>query len=197
MKTTSIRWGLLLGCGWFVILYAAAIILSPADPGNSSWSGFVILVSATVCLVLMVVVLGTYFYRRWRRVTLAPNKAAYIAWLCFETACTIALTGGLIWIFASSARVDSIAGMRQNTLRQDLMTMRAIISQFTLETHKRPHSLDDLVKAGYLKEIPTDPMTGRKDTWVLKCSKDPANPGVEEIESGYPVGTNRRISHCD
>ena len=87
--------------------------------------------------------------------------------------------------------------MRDLTVRQDLLTMRALIGQFTLDKHKLPRSLLDLVAGGYLKEVPTDPMTGRKDTWVLKCSNDPATPGIESIDSGYGADTHRGIARCD
>ena len=63
---------------------------------------------------------------------------------------------------------DSVTKMRGLTLRQDLFTMRAIVDQFTLDRHRRPQSLNDLIAAGYLKHVPTDPMTGRNDTWKTR-----------------------------
>jgi general secretion pathway protein G len=56
--------------------------------------------------------------------------------------------------------------------------MRSIIGQYTLDHHRRPQSLDDLVTSGYLKEVAPDPMSGRKDTWVLEWSDDPKSPGI-------------------
>jgi len=82
-------------------------------------------------------------------------------------------------------------------LRQDLVTMRAIISQYTLDKHKPPLSLDDLVAAGYLKEVPTDPMTGRKDTWVVMCSSDRSLHGIVGIDSGYGNADNKRTLRRD
>ena len=86
---------------------------------------------------------------------------------------------------------------REDTVRQDLFVMRAIVSQFTLDKQKRPHSLNDLVVAGYLKKIPKDPMTGRNDTWILKCSNDPAQAGIEGIESGHSSVMGKSIARCD
>jgi competence protein ComGC len=34
--------------------------------------------------------------------------------------------------------------------------MNEITNQYTLDKHKRPQSLDDLVAAGYLKEVPAN-----------------------------------------
>jgi general secretion pathway protein G len=61
---------------------------------------------------------------------------------------------------------QSILRARESVLRQNLFTMRSVISQYTLDKQKAPQSLDDLVSAGYLKQLPTDPMTGRNDTWA-------------------------------
>jgi general secretion pathway protein G len=86
-------------------------------------------------------------------------------------------------LFVSSAHVDSISRMRELTLRQDLFVMRGMVAQYTLDKHERPQSLDDLVVAGYLKQVPTDPMSGRNDTWVLEWSDDPKTPGIIGIRS--------------
>jgi len=61
---------------------------------------------------------------------------------------------------------QSILRARESVLRQNLFTMRSVISQYTLDKQKAPQSLDDLVTAGYLKQLPTDPMTGHSDSWT-------------------------------
>jgi general secretion pathway protein G len=61
---------------------------------------------------------------------------------------------------------QSIVRARESVLKQNLFTLRSVISQYTLDKQKAPQSLDDLVSAGYLKQIPSDPMTGKNDTWV-------------------------------
>jgi competence protein ComGC len=91
---------------------------------------------------------------------------------------------------------------RELIIRQDFLIMRSLIGQYTLDKQKRPHSLDDLVVAGYLKDVPIDPTTKRKDTWILECSKDPRTPGIIAIgaillrvvsarESGSPAADTR------
>jgi competence protein ComGC len=64
-----------------------------------------------------------------------------------------------------SCNQDNIRRSREAVLRQDLLTLRSLISQYTLDRQKVPQSLDDLVRAGYLKQVPFDPITGRRDTW--------------------------------
>jgi general secretion pathway protein G len=79
---------------------------------------------------------------------------------------------------------DSVVKMRERTLRQDVIVVRALIAQYTLDLHRRPQSLEDLVTSGYLKRVPTDPLTGRNDTWVAEWSNDPKMPGIVGIRSG-------------
>src|SRR5271163_5372666 len=61
---------------------------------------------------------------------------------------------------------QSVVRARESVLRQDLFTLRSVISQYTLDKAKAPQGLDDLVSAGYLKQLPTDPMTLRNDSWA-------------------------------
>lgn len=86
---------------------------------------------------------------------------------------------------------------RKLTRRQNLFAMRAVIKQYTLDKQRRPHSLDDLVRSGYLKYVLVDPMTGRKDTWIAECSNDPAAPGIVSISPGYRSATSHGVAHCD
>jgi general secretion pathway protein G len=93
--------------------------------------------------------------------------------------------------------VTSPRQARERVLRQDLRTMNAVITQYTLDKQLPPHSLDDLVVAGYLKEVPHDPMTGRKDTWVVRCSSNLSRRGIVGIESGYESTSNKGSLRCD
>ena len=61
--------------------------------------------------------------------------------------------------------------------------MRSVLDQYVMDKGTRPQSLDALVKAGYLKQIPVDPMTRRNDSWVLERSNDPTKPGIVNIRS--------------
>jgi hypothetical protein len=59
----------------------------------------------------------------------------------------------------------SVRRMREAALSQDLWVMRECIDNFTKDREQPPQSLQDLVDGEYLPEIPTDPLTGRKD-WI-------------------------------
>ena len=83
---------------------------------------------------------------------------------------------------------QSIIRARETTLRQNLATLNKVIDQYTLDKQKAPQSLDDLVSAGYLKQIPYD-ITGNRDTWVLEQedslkSIDQTQPGIVGVHSG-------------
>lgn len=86
---------------------------------------------------------------------------------------------------------QSVVRARESTLRQDLFQMRQLIDQYTLDKQKAPQSLDDLVTAGYLREIPIDPITRTRDTWVteqedLYNSIDQTETGITNVHSGAP-----------
>ena len=90
---------------------------------------------------------------------------------------------------------QSIARAREAVLRQNLFTMRSVIDQYSMDKQKAPQSLDDLVQAGYLKQIPTDPMTNSKDTWQtvqedVLVSVDQNQPGITDVHSGSEANSS-------
>ena len=52
---------------------------------------------------------------------------------------------------------QSLMRAHEAALKHDLFVMRNAIQQYTLDKEAGPTSLDDLVRAGYLREIPRDP----------------------------------------
>jgi general secretion pathway protein G len=89
----------------------------------------------------------------------------------------------------------SILHAREAVLRQDLQTMRQAIDNYTLDKQQAPQSLDDLVDAHYLREVPVDPITRQKD-WVTHLGDTVLTPeqtgsGIDDVHSGSDqVGTN-------
>ena len=83
----------------------------------------------------------------------------------------------------------SVVRAREAVLRQNLFTMRSVIDQYSMDKEKAPQSLQDLVDAGYLKQIPMDPMTNSRDTWQTVqedtlVSVDQDQPGITDVHSG-------------
>jgi general secretion pathway protein G len=83
----------------------------------------------------------------------------------------------------------SILRAKESVLLQNLFTLRSLISQYTLDKQKAPQSLEDLVTAGYIKQIPVDPFTGKNDTWTVEqedysLSVDQQETGITDVHSG-------------
>ena len=82
---------------------------------------------------------------------------------------------------------QSIVQARESVLRSNLATLRSVISQYTLDKQKAPQSLDDLVTAGYLRQVPVDPMT-REPNWEVVqedvlMAVDQQEPGIIDVHS--------------
>ncbi len=80
----------------------------------------------------------------------------------------------------------TIMHARETILRDDLYKMRSLLDQYAADKGKLPQSLDDLVSAGYLREIPKDPITDNKD-WNVVTGEDPysteGGSGVTDVHS--------------
>ena len=90
---------------------------------------------------------------------------------------------------AIPAYVASIRAAREAVLREDLHVMRDAIDSYTNDKNKAPQALDDLVSGGYLKAIPTDPVTHSNSTWVPTMDDtlqnvDQTDPGIDDVHSG-------------
>ena len=98
----------------------------------------------------------------------------------------------VIAILASMAiprYLQSINKAKEAVLKTDLQVMRNAIDSYTVDKEKAPQSLDDLVQAGYLKNIPKDPITSRTDTWIVGQSDnlttiEESSGGVDDVHSG-------------
>jgi general secretion pathway protein G len=78
----------------------------------------------------------------------------------------------------------TIAQAREIALEDNLYTMRSLIRDYTAEQRRRPESLHDLIATGYLKQLPKDPFTDRRDTWTVEWSSNPTSPGIVNVRSG-------------
>jgi general secretion pathway protein G len=77
----------------------------------------------------------------------------------------------------------SVQHSREAVLRQNLFTLRDLISQYTLDKQKAPQSLEDLVQANYLKQIPKDPMTNQAD-WAAEELQDTISSPDQQEQGG-------------
>jgi len=98
----------------------------------------------------------------------------------------------LIVVLASMSMINyrnSVTHAAEAVLKEDLFRMRDAMDQYYADKNKWPSDLADLVSAGYMREIPTDPITKSKETWQTKIAEaDANNPasagGVDDVHSG-------------
>lgn len=92
----------------------------------------------------------------------------------------------------------SVDRARENSLRTSLGVMRDAIDQFEADKGRYPESLDELVRARYLRSVPTDPLTDSASTWVLLTPPSPAARGkVYDIRSGMAGRASDGRLHAD
>ena len=98
----------------------------------------------------------------------------------------------LIVILASmgmSQYRNSVTRAEEAVLKENLFRMNDAIDQYYADKNKWPSDLADLASEGYLREIPIDPFTKSKDTWVTtQAEPDANNPasqvGIYAVKSG-------------
>ena len=81
-----------------------------------------------------------------------------------------------------------VKSAREAVLKQDLQTMRHAIDNYTLDKQQAPQSLQDVVDAHYLRDIPIDPVC-RTNDWEVHIgdtvlSPDQTSTGVDDVHSG-------------
>ena len=81
----------------------------------------------------------------------------------------------------------SVENARDQSLRTSLRVMRDAIDQFQADKGRYPQSLEELRSNRYLREIPEDPITGRRDSWVVGDAGPAAGSnqgGMLDVHSG-------------
>ena len=104
----------------------------------------------------------------------------------------------MILAAVSVGRIEqSIIKAHEAALHQDLSVMRQAIQNYTLDKEAAPNSLEDLHTAGFIGEIPVDPITKQKDwTTSADCggvlSPDQVAGGICDVHSA-----SNQMSYCE
>ena len=96
---------------------------------------------------------------------------------------------GILATIAMPALKNVPVRARETVLKTNLRTLRDVIDQHYGDKGRYPTTLEALVEEGYLRKIPTDPITKSSETWVLVYEEtDPDNPPAETetSEDGQP-----------
>lgn len=83
----------------------------------------------------------------------------------------------------------SIRKAQEAALAQNLYTMRTQINNYFADKQRYPSDLQSLVEDRYLREVPIDPITKSRDTWITEpADMDDQDisqePGIADVRSG-------------
>ncbi|MFN6963076.1 MAG: type II secretion system protein [Pyrinomonadaceae bacterium] len=73
----------------------------------------------------------------------------------------------------------SVQHAKETVLKENLWQMRKAIDQYAADKGKLPQSVNDLVEAKYLREVPVDPIT-EKAEWDPVMGDDPNSSDGEQ-----------------
>ena len=96
----------------------------------------------------------------------------------------------------------AIVRAKESVLKNNLFTLRTLIDEYTFDKAKAPQTLEDLVREGYLRQVPVDPMTGTNQTWRLimedaMASVNQMEPGIFDVRSGSSQGSLEGTPYSD
>ncbi len=93
----------------------------------------------------------------------------------FELLAVMTIIGILAAIAIPSYQRSQIKA-REAVLVEDLYQLRRALDAFFADQGKYPDSLDELVNNKYIRDIPVDPFTRERDSWVCE-PPEPADNG--------------------
>ena len=77
---------------------------------------------------------------------------------------------------------------KETVLKENLLTMRRVIKQYSKDKQQPPRSLQDLVEAGYFRQLPIDPVTNSNSTWMPLgegvVAPGQTERGITDVHSG-------------
>ena len=91
---------------------------------------------------------------------------------------------------AMSQYRNAVTRSEEAVLKENLFRLRDAMDQFYADKNKWPSDLAELVSEGYIREVPTDPITKSKDTWQTEQAEPDANNpaasagGIDDVHSG-------------
>jgi general secretion pathway protein G len=131
-----------------------------------------------------------------------PGSRAQQGFTLLEMIIVVAIIGILAAIAMPKLK-DMPMRANEVVLKNNLRAIRDVLDQYYGDKGHYPDSLETLVKDGYLRAIPMDPITKRNDTWVVVREESDADhpppdtsaeggdssdntPGIVDVHSGSP-----------
>jgi general secretion pathway protein G len=121
--------------------------------------------------------------------TRAPAKGRPAGFTLLELIVVITILGILV-----SIALPNYRNSREAVLRENLYRLRDLIDQYQSDKGKYPETLEALVTDGYLRNVPSDPVSGAP--WVevppeFDSASGEAPTGVYDVKSASAqTGTN-------
>jgi general secretion pathway protein G len=96
---------------------------------------------------------------------------------------------GIIAGIAAARFANAPRKAREAVLKTNLSTFRDVIDQYYADKRHYPFALEDLVDEGYLRVLPSDPLTGNSTDWELVYSiptdlAPDEDQGIFDVKSG-------------
>jgi general secretion pathway protein G len=96
---------------------------------------------------------------------------------------------GIIAGIAAARFANAPRKAREAVLKTNLATFRDVIDQYYADKRHYPFALEDLVDEGYLRVLPSDPLTGNSTDWELVYSiptdlAPDEDQGIFDVKSG-------------
>ena len=84
---------------------------------------------------------------------------------------------------------STVRQSKEIVLKDNLFEIRRIVKQYIRDKQQAPHSLQDLVEAGYFRQLPIDPMTNSNSSWnpvieTMVVSPGRTDRGITDLHSG-------------
>lgn len=104
----------------------------------------------------------------------------YVLYIGALVMALVLTAGGYFYWKARMAFLKANTKIQEEILTDHLTQIRSSIKRYSLEKRAPPQSLSELATSGYLPEIPTDPVTDKRD-WQVEI-------GDYETKSGKQRG---------
>lgn len=109
---------------------------------------------------------------------------AHKGYSLIELMIVVAIIGILVALAVPSFQQSAVKA-REAALKQNLHTIRTVLDQHYADKGVYPPSLETLVEAGYLRQVPMDPFTEAADAWVIEFEENPdeEEDGIFDVHS--------------
>lgn len=107
----------------------------------------------------------------------------------------------LIALLASLATpivTTAVQRAKEAALKENLLVLRKAIDDYYTDKATYPGDLQTLVDARYIRAVPADPITERKDSWVFTYAESQhGESGIIDVRSGAELRAGDGTSYSE